>query len=83
MAPILRALRMHMDAAGGAMPETRKRRKGATQGAKRGPAAEAKPTTPRLEDRTRVELYEMARRLDIAGSAEMSKTELVEAIRRR
>jgi len=47
---------------------------------------EAKPQAEagaRLEDRTRVELFELARRLDVAGYAEMSKAELVEAIRRR
>jgi hypothetical protein len=38
---------------------------------------------PRLEDRTRTELFEMARRLEIAAYTEMSKPELVEAIRRR
>jgi hypothetical protein len=37
----------------------------------------------RLEDRTRVELFELARRLDVPGYADMSKAELVEAIRRR
>jgi len=37
----------------------------------------------RLEERTRVELFELARRLDVAGYADMSKAELVEAIRRR
>ena len=40
-------------------------------------------STKRLEDRTRTELFEMARRLEIAGFADMSKPELVEAIRRR
>jgi len=44
-------------------------------------ATEAIP--PRLEERTRTELFELAQRLGIAGFAEMSKTELVEAIRRR
>lgn len=47
---------------------------------------EAKPQAEdvtRLEDRTRVELYELARRLDVPGYADMSKAELVEALRRR
>jgi len=44
-------------------------------------AAEAIP--PRLEERTQTELFELAQRLGIAGFAEMSKAELVEAIRRR
>lgn len=50
------------------------------------PRREAKPEAgdvARLEERTRVELFELARRLDVAGYAEMSKAELVEAIRRR
>jgi hypothetical protein len=37
----------------------------------------------RLEERTRVELYELARELGIAGRDEMTKSELIEAIRRR
>lgn len=37
----------------------------------------------RLEDRTRTELYELARELGIAGRDEMSRAELIEAIRRR
>jgi len=44
-------------------------------------ATEAIP--PRLEERTQTELFELAQRLGIAGFAEMSKAELVEAIRRR
>ena len=38
---------------------------------------------PPLEERTRTELFELAQRLEIPGHAEMSKAELVEAIRRR
>lgn len=37
----------------------------------------------RLEDRTREELYQLAQRLEIAGHAELSRQELIEAIRRR
>lgn len=37
----------------------------------------------RLEDRTREDLYQLAQRLEIAGHAELSKSELIEAIRRR
>ena len=37
----------------------------------------------RLEERSRAELYALAQQLDIPGHAEMSKAELVEAIRRR
>jgi hypothetical protein len=36
-----------------------------------------------LEERTRTELFALAQRLEIPGHAEMSKAELVEAIRRR
>lgn len=38
---------------------------------------------PRLEERTREELYELAGELGIAGRTDMSKSELIEAIRRR
>jgi hypothetical protein len=37
----------------------------------------------RLEERTQTELYELARELGIAGRDEMSRAELIEAIRRR
>ena len=37
----------------------------------------------RLETRTRDELYNRAKELDIAGRSEMTKSELVEAIRER
>lgn len=37
----------------------------------------------RLEDRPQVELYELAQKLGIAGYAELSRTELIEALRRR
>ena len=55
-----------------------------TQGAssQRGMQAGAEPAT-RLENRTREELFELARRLEIPGHTEMDKAELVEAIRRR
>jgi hypothetical protein len=36
-----------------------------------------------LEGRSRVELYEMAKELGVPGRDDMSRTELVEAIRRR
>jgi hypothetical protein len=48
---------------------------------------QAKPSASerkaRLEERTREELFELARQLEIPGHAEMSKAELIEAIRRR
>lgn len=47
-----------------------------------GPKTRAKPPPP-LEQRTRVDLYELARELGIAGRDEMTKSELIEAIRRR
>jgi hypothetical protein len=37
----------------------------------------------RLEERPQVELYELAQKLEIAGYSEMSRQELIEAIRRR
>jgi hypothetical protein len=37
----------------------------------------------RLEERTREDLYALARELGIPGFSEMTKAELVEAIRRR
>jgi hypothetical protein len=40
------------------------------------------PSTP-LEERTRDELYNRAKQLDVPGRGEMSKDELTEAIRRR
>jgi hypothetical protein len=63
------------------MPQDRKRTK-SQQGSRRDATAKSS-SEPRLEDRTRVELYEMAHRLEIAGATEMSKPELIEAIRRR
>jgi len=44
---------------------------------------ETKEQVAALEDRTRTELFELAHRLEIVGYAEMSKPELIEAIRRR
>lgn len=38
---------------------------------------------PRLEERTTEELYALAAKLRIAGHTEMSRSELIEAIRRR
>lgn len=38
---------------------------------------------PPLEERTRLELYDLATALGIAGRGDMSKAELIEAIRRR
>jgi hypothetical protein len=49
----------------------------------RRPPREEATSRARLEDRTRVELYELARKLGIAGRSEMSRAELLEAIRRR
>jgi len=63
------------------MPQDRKRTK-TTQGSRSGGTAKSQ-SEPRLEERTRLELHEMAHRLDIAGASEMSKPELIEAIRRR
>lgn len=40
------------------------------------------PNTP-LPERTRRELYNRARQLDVAGRSSMTKSELVEAIRER
>lgn len=40
-------------------------------------------SAPPLEERTRLELYELASQLGIAGRSDMSKSELIEAIRRR
>jgi hypothetical protein len=40
------------------------------------------PNVP-LEQRTRDEIYNLARELQIAGRGEMTKAELIEAIRRR
>lgn len=37
----------------------------------------------RLEDRTKDELYNRARELNVAGRSKMSKAELIEAIRQR
>ncbi len=37
--------------------------------------------TNRLEDRTKRELYNRAKEMDISGRSDMSKSELVEAIR--
>jgi hypothetical protein len=54
-----------------------------TQRERRGAADHVEASGARLEDRTRTELFELAHRLDIAGYADMSKSELVEAIRRR
>lgn len=54
-----------------------------TGGHKRAPAPAKEPARTRLEDRTRTELYQLARELGIAGRDEMSRAELIEAIRRR
>lgn len=54
--------------------------------AAKSPRREAKPETgdvARLEERPPAELYELARRLEVPGYAELTKAELVEAIRRR
>lgn len=65
------------------MPDTRRRD---TRGARRTspPAAKGREAPPpRLEERTRSELYELAGQLGIAGRSEMTRLELIEAIRRR
>jgi len=52
--------------------------------ASRAAAPRGKPTTgERLEGRSRVELYEMAKELGVPGRDDMSRSELVEALRRR
>lgn len=62
---------------------TERRKAGKTAASEKPRKAADSKAGPRLEDRTRLELYEMAHRLEIAGSADMTKAELVEAIRRR
>jgi hypothetical protein len=47
------------------------------------PRREEETGGSRLENRSRVELYEMAKELGVAGRDDMSRAELVEAIRRR
>lgn len=48
-----------------------------------GAARSASLAPPPLEERTRLELYELATELGIAGRSDMSKAELIESIRRR
>jgi len=43
----------------------------------------ARPDVPRLEERTTEELYALAGQLGIPGHMELSRPELIEAIRRR
>lgn len=43
----------------------------------------AREVPPRLEERTTEELYALAAELRIAGHTRMSRSELIEAIRRR
>jgi hypothetical protein len=65
------------------MPETRDTA-GAARRTPRGNASQRTGADPqRLEERTRLELYELAKELGIAGRGDMTKSELVEAIRRR
>jgi hypothetical protein len=59
-------------------PSQSKRKSGGPRPQERAAAGEA-----RLEDRTREDLYALARDLGIPGFSEMSKAELIEAIRRR
>ena len=63
------------------MPQPHPQQKGKRAGA-RARKSQALPPV-RLEERTREELYELARELGIPGFGEMSKTDLIEAIRRR
>lgn len=51
--------------------------------AKDSPARAAGQGSVRLEDRPQVELFALAQQLGIGGFAEMSRPELIEAIRRR
>lgn len=51
--------------------------------AKRSPASGTQQAGVRLEDRPQVELYELAQELGIGGYSELSRAELIEAIRRR
>ena len=62
------------------MPQPHESREAKT--GKRAPKRQAE-APPRLEDRTREDLYALARDLEIPGFVEMSKAELIEAIRRR
>lgn len=49
----------------------------------RGPSRATGNPNKSLGERTRVELYNRARELDVAGRSSMNKAELIEAIRRR
>lgn len=53
-----------------------------TDGGRRGGSARKGRAAPELESRSKEELYEMAKDLDIEGRSKMTKTELVRAIRR-
>lgn len=53
------------------------------QAASRSPRSKAQQAGVRLEDRPQVELYELAQQLGIGGYSELSRAELIEAIRRR
>jgi len=59
-----------------------RREHGETQSGKQRTEGTGNPNTP-LEDRTRDELYNRAAQLSIEGRSDMSKAELVEAIRER
>jgi hypothetical protein len=50
---------------------------------RRSPRSETQKAGVRLEDRPQVELYELAQQLGIGGYSELSRAELIEAIRRR
>jgi hypothetical protein len=65
------------------MPEIRTTSGSARRGGSDAGRRTSKADPKRLEERTRLELYELAKELGIAGRADMTKSELVEAIRRR
>jgi hypothetical protein len=59
-----------------------RREEGRTKSGRKTTSGTGNPTTS-LEDRTRQELYNRARQLDIEGRSKMDKQELVRAIRKR
>jgi hypothetical protein len=70
------------------MPGSHRPRSESPQAPGRAPRGESESgkrpaTPPPLEERTRLELFELATELGIAGRGDMSKSELIEAIRRR
>ena len=65
------------------MTQTRKKQQGRAPARAEQPRPVPGAASARLEDRPQVELYELAQKLEIAGYAEMSRPELIEALRRR